>query len=98
MCDNPKYQKVFPTQILLDISSILVPSTPLISLIPNSTLFLSLLILAKHRRQRFQEHLMQINCLISLDTYFVIDNFYYNDINMTLSPYILSRQKEILGL
>ena len=33
-----------------------------------------------------------------MDICFVIDNLHYDDVNMKLHPYILSKQKAILGL
>lgn len=87
--DNPKYQKVFLTYLFPDILPTLVP------LIPASTLISILLTPAKRGRKRPQKYLIQTNLFISLDIYFVIDNLHYDNINVRLSLYILSKQIEI---
>lgn len=96
--DNSNYQKVSPIHLLLNILLILVFSTPLISLTPISTLPSILPIPAKRRRKKPQKYLIQINLFTSLDIYFGINNFYYNNVNMRLPTYILLKQKVILGL
>ena len=96
--DNPKYQEVSPTNLLPDILPTLVPSTPLISLTPASTLFSTLLTLAKCGHGRPQKYLIQTNLLTLLDIYFVIDNLHYDDVSVRLPLYTLSRQKKISWL
>lgn len=90
-CDNPKYQKILSTHLLLDIQPTLVLLTSLISLIPVSTLSSILPTLAKCRHRKSWKHPMQTNFLILSDICFVMDNLYYNDVNMRLPLSILLR-------
>lgn len=91
MRDYSKYKKISLTHLSLNILPTLIPLTLLISSTPTPTLPLTLLIPVKCRCRRPRKYSIQINFLISLDIYFVIDNLSYNNVNLGLFPYTLSK-------
>lgn len=93
--DNFKYQKVLFINFFFDILLTLVFLTLLIFLIPASTLFLIFPILVKYKRKRPWKYLTQINCFTLSDICFVIVICNYDNINIKLLLYILSKQKKI---
>lgn len=96
--DNPEYQEVSPIHLPPDIPPTLVSSTPLISSTATSTLPSTPSTPAKHGRGRPRKCPIQTNLLTSSDICFVMNNLHYDDVNVRLPPYTLSRQKEISGL
>lgn len=72
-------------QLTLVVSISLVSSTPLLTL-PSI-----LLILIKRGYRRFQKYPIQTNLFTSSDICFMIDNLHYDNVNMRLPSYTLSK-------
>lgn len=90
--DKPKHQNILPTHIFIAIQATSVSLTPLVFSTPPS---ISSSKPGKYSCRRPDVYLIQINLLTVLNICFIIDNLYYNNINMRLLLYILSRQKLI---
>lgn len=91
MRDNPKYQDVLRIYFLSDIFlnfSIFNTSDIFITCL---TVFLNISTLAKCRGKKPWKYPMQKIFLTLTDTSFIIDNFYYDNINMKLLFYTLSK-------
>ena len=96
--ENLNHQNGLFTHLSLNILPTLVSWTPLIWLISTSIPASIPLIPVKYKCRKPQKYLILGNFFRSSNIYYVIDNLYYDVINMKLPPYTLSREKEILEL
>lgn len=98
MYDNLEYQDISLMHVSPNIWSTLISSLSLVFSMPHLTLSSLLSTPVKYGQRRPQKYLIDTNFLTSSDIYFIMDHFHYDNINMRLLPYILLKQKEILGL
>lgn len=88
-----EHQDVLSIYLRLNISPTLVPSAFLIFLTPTSIPASTFLILVKYGCRKLQKYLILGNFLMSSDIYYVMDNLYYDIINMRLLHILYQSKK-----